>query len=89
MIGKHKTKIFEENNCTIVRYHYTNIVKFSLDEIILDNNGYKTKTTKVRMNQVSAKYNLGYYVYQKNYNWFVDYKGEVIPFEGNILILKR
>ena len=75
-IGTHKTSIRTASNLTSVRYWETDVVKFDNDKIILNNGGWYTSTTKKRMNQVSEQFNLGFYVYQRNYNWFVDYNGK-------------
>jgi len=41
------------------------------------------------MNQASNEYDLGYQVFQKKGKWFVDFKGDTIPFEGKTLVLKK
>lgn len=83
------TKVFRENGYVNVQYHNTVVVAFNDDEIILNTGGWFTKTTKVRMNQASSQYSLGYQVYQKKHNWFVSYRGKIIPFDGNSLKLQR
>jgi hypothetical protein len=71
LIGKHATRIIQLEDDTIVRYHDTDVVSFNRDGILLNHGGYKTATTKRRMNQVSEAFNLGFKVYQKNFEWFV------------------
>jgi hypothetical protein len=71
-IGTHKTKIYREGEYTKVKYYNTDVVSFNDEEIILKTGGYKTKTTKTRMNQTSRQFNLGFNVYQKNWEWYVD-----------------
>ena len=73
MIGKHKTKIVEEEGYTKVYYHDTLIVSFNNKEIILDTGGYNTRTTKLRMNQVSETYKLGYHVFAMDNIWYVEH----------------
>lgn len=80
-IGKHKTSILTEDNTTKVIYHNTAVVTFNSDEIILNTGGYETPTTKTRMNQTSNQFNLGFRVFQKAFDWFVEYEGNIIPFE--------
>ncbi len=41
-------------------------------EIKLNSDGWQTVTTKRKMNQTSKMFCLGYSVYQKNFDWFVD-----------------
>jgi hypothetical protein len=48
-----------------------------------------TKTTKLRMNQASNQFSLGYRVYQKDKKWYAEFKGRDIPFDGSSLVLKR
>lgn len=88
-IGTHKTTVTTEGNQIAIRYHNTNVVKFSPNWIVLDSGGFRSATTKKRMNQTSQVYNLGYKVFQKNYNWFVDYQGKTIEYDNNQLILER
>lgn len=76
-------------NNTIITYQGTNVVTFNNDTIILDPNGWWTKTTKRRMNQTSDEHNLGYWVYQKRGLWYVDYRGKTIPFNDGSIILDR
>ena len=53
-------------------------------EVTLNTGGWLTPTTKVRMNQTANAYGLGFNVYQKDFNWFVEKaNGQVIEFESN------
>ena len=88
MIGNHKTSVINNNSITSVCYHNTEVVKITDDEIILDTGGWYTATTKRRMNQASLQYNLGFAVYQVNFSWYVDYKGDTIPFEDGLRLKK-
>ena len=88
-IGTHKTKVFTENGVTFVKYHDTKVVAFSDKSIMLDTGDWFTPTTKTRMNQTSNAFGLGYRVYQKNYDWYVDYDGKTYRFAGRSLGLKR
>lgn len=74
---------------TIIQYHSTEVVSFNNHLIILNTGGWKTMTTKTRMNQASNQFRLGYYVYQSNFEWYVDYKGETYKFEESELTLTR
>ena len=89
MLGTHKTTIKHEGGATAVRYHWTDVVTFDNNTITLNHGGYDTVTTKRRMNQASDTFNLGFNVYQKNFNWFVNYKGKTIPYPNNTLELGR
>jgi len=49
--------------------------------IELFDGGYQSKTTKSRLNAVLEANGLpGEYVFQRNYQWFVNYNGSPIPF---------
>ena len=95
-IGSHKT-IVEINshsflsglNVTRVLYHGTAVTQFNNKEILLDTGGWFTPTTKKRMNQASLEFNLGYYVFQKDYVWYCEYQNKIFSFAGNKLSLPR
>lgn len=80
------TNIKTEQGITIVTLHGTDIVKFGQVDIILNSGGYKTVTTKRRMNQISDMFDLEFIVYQENYKWFVDFKGEILEFADGMLV---
>lgn len=86
-----KTAVFTEAGVTRVVYRGTCVVAFALDgsTITLNTGGWKTTTTKLRMNQASNQYGLGYGVYQKDHAWFVTWNGQTISFDGDLLTLKR
>lgn len=79
-IGRVATKIKNNDGITRVVYHDTTVVEFDNTTIVLRNNGYKTQTTKNRMNQASNQFNLGFYVYQKDFVWYVDFQGKTRKF---------
>lgn len=90
-VGKHKTRIIKDTDGVIrVRYHNTDVVTITPDKsVMLFTGGYRSNTTKLRMNQASHKFDLGYSVYQRNYSWYVDFQGETIDFTSDHLILSR
>ena len=60
-----------------VYLHGTPVVKAqrvsdSLQIVTLNSGGYRTPTTKRRMNEVSAEWALGFKVVQKNFDWYVE-----------------
>lgn len=65
------TKVYQENGSTKVVLHGTVIVAFNSHRVILNSNGWRTVTTKQRMNQASKEYGLGFTVYQRNWEWYV------------------
>ena len=80
------TKITRHDGKITVRYHSTDVVVFDEKAITLNSGGWLTVTTKTRMNQASRQFDLGYHVFQKNSDWFVDYNGKTIPFEDGLTI---
>lgn len=89
-IGKVATTVrTNEQGCTQVTYHNTVVVAFTGKAIVLNNGGWMTNTTKTRMNQTSHQFNLGYQVHQRDWNWYVTFKGEELPFTGRIIELTR
>jgi imidazoleglycerol phosphate synthase glutamine amidotransferase subunit HisH len=77
----------EDGKKTGVQYHDTIIVEFTNDTIKLNSGGWRTVTTKRRMNQVSEEYDLAIRVYQKYDSWWVErYIGQAashIPLHSN------
>ena len=83
---KTATKVESDRYGTVVTYHGTEVVAFNKREIVLRNGGYRTVTTKRRMNQVSDEFCLGFRVFQKDHDWFVEYRGETHEFfDGMVL----
>ena len=85
-VGTHKTSVFAEDSVLKVCYHNTIVVEVTEDNIKLCCGGWYTNTTKRRMNQASRQYGLGVHVYQVNYDWYVGYNGEVLPFVDGMVI---
>ena len=94
LIGTHQTSIYMSDNNVIVRYWNTNIVTITNDSIILNIGGWYTSTTKRRMNQASNQFNLNFYVYQKDYNWYCELtkpngKKIIFCFQQNTLTIPK
>jgi hypothetical protein len=85
-IGHHATGIAKVGEDLLVIYRSTVVVKASPVRIKLDSGGWRTATTKRRMNQASNQLDLGFVVYQKKKVWYVDYKGETIKFEDGMVL---
>jgi hypothetical protein len=79
----------DENGRYVVTLHQTDIVTYDEDSITLNTGGWKTATTKARMNFVSEEYRLGYKVVSKNREWQVAYNGEAYPYPTDKVILDR
>ena len=83
-IGRTATNVYTENGFTSVKYHATEVVRFNHERIILNSGGWRTSTTKTRMNQAAHQFDLGFSVWQKDFAWFVSFKDTVIPFADNM-----
>jgi hypothetical protein len=89
-IGRTATKVEHRGLETFVRYHNTDVVQFDSLYITLDTGGWETATTKLRMNQTSNQFNLGFSVYQKDFQWFVVIpQGETVEFTGRRMTFPR
>ena len=88
-VGKHKTSVVSKNAAMTVTYHPTEVVIATPTTITLNTGGWKTNTTKLRMNQAANQFDLGYCVYQHKNKWYVSYKNQTIPFGAETLILAR
>jgi len=87
-VGKVATTVrHNDKGALSVVYHHTEVVRREENRIILNTGGWKTYTTKTRMNQASNEFNLGFTVFQKDFKWFVSYKEQDIPFDGDKVIL--
>lgn len=62
----------------IIRFYETNIIIFHTDDTVeLNTNGYKTVTTKERINEFSP-----FNIFQKDHTWYID--SETLPFTDGI-----
>jgi superfamily I DNA and RNA helicase len=81
------TVVTEGKDCQVCYYHQTGVVKWDNNLVCLNSGGYRTHTTKTRMNEVSEHYNLGFSVFQKKGQWFVEIAdGTIMPFSDNMII---
>ena len=83
------TCIYDTEEFTCIRYHNTEVVKFNREKIILNSDGWFTKTTKKRMNQANTEYNLGFFIRQEKNQWYVVMNHDTIPFVSDNIELER
>lgn len=73
-IGKTATTVrteFGVGKLSVV-YHSTEVVKVAMDgTVTLNTGGWRTATTKARMNQAANEFGLSFSVYQEKGDWFV------------------
>ncbi len=75
-----------ERDASDVMLHGHHIATIGDTFIELYTCGYKTNTTKSRLNAILKEHGNGARVYQQDYQWFVDDNGQKVPFsEGMIL----
>jgi hypothetical protein len=90
VLNGYKTRVLtDEENKTRVFFHDTPVVSFNEETIELNTGGWRTRSTKVRMNQASQEFELGFRVFQKNDGWFVDYQNETQSFTTDTHVLNR
>lgn len=83
------TNIYTSNGRTQVFYHGTCVVEFDSMRITLRTGGWRSATTKTRMNQAANQFDLGYHVYQKDHDWYVSRENTVLEFNGDTLTMPR
>jgi len=97
-VYKTGTKIIKgEDGYTRVIYHDTVVVAFNDNEIILNNGGYQTVTSKARMNGASNQFDLGFRVdgststYKREAlgPWKVTFKGKTVEFANNMKLVRK
>lgn len=89
-VGKRATSVRRNEGVLRVTYHSTDVVTvYPNGKIVLNTGGWKSVTTKARMNQASNQYGLGFQVYQENWDWFVDVDGHTIPFDSMEIVIRN
>lgn len=83
------TTIAEDGRWTVVTYHRTPVVKFSEKTIRLNTGGYRSQTTKRRMNQAANQFDLGFEVVQRGGEWYVVQGDFERLFDGDTMTLHR
>ena len=76
-------------NCSRVFLHGHNIatVDHSTNAVKISSCGWHTVTTKSRLNAILSEVKWGAKVFQKNFDWFVSFRGQTEDFiDGMILI---
>lgn len=79
-VGTTATTIDNYNGIITVYYHSTPVVTIYPGSVVLNSGGWRTATTKTRMNQAANQFALGFTVTQVKGDWFVDTLDGRIPF---------
>jgi hypothetical protein len=67
-----------------VTYRGTDVVTWDKDSVTLATGGWSTATTKTRMNQAANQFDLGYRVFQRHWNWYVETKAGICQFISGV-----
>ena len=75
------SEVISCTNVSDVYLHGNLIARIGETWIELFDGGYQSVTTKSRLNAILAAHGVGNeYVFQKNFQWFINYQGAPIPF---------
>jgi hypothetical protein len=75
------TEVISFTNSSDIYLHGNLIARIGETWIELFDGGWRTSTTKSRLNAILSEHGCpGEYVFQKNFQWFVNYEGGPIPF---------
>ena len=78
---KDNTEVINYSNCSDVFLYGNLIARIGETWIELFDGGYQSVTTKSRLNALLQAFGMeGEYVFQKNFQWFINYQGAPIPF---------
>lgn len=84
--GVETTTYRDRDGALVGVYRGTPVASQLGNVITLKTGGWKSRTTKLRMNQFSNTYcGSAFGVFQKDYEWFVSVKGQTIPFNDNTI----
>jgi len=78
---KDNTEVVSYTNSSDVYLHGNLIARIGETWIELFDGGWQSNTTKSRLNAILQAHGCeGEYVFQKNFQWFINYQGSPIPF---------
>jgi hypothetical protein len=84
--GVETTTYRDHDGALVGVYRGTPVVKQLGNIITLNTGGWRSRTTKVRMNQFSNTYANGRFgVVQRDYDWFVLVDGKELPFNDQTI----
>lgn len=86
-VGSLHTAVQRDGGIIRVVYHSTAVVEATPEAITLNSGGWRTATTKTRMNQAANQFALGFQVYARKGAWFVGLAdGSEVPFADRMVI---
>jgi hypothetical protein len=82
LLANNTVKYEKEDGTVVIRLHLTDIITFNTDNtVVLNSGGYKTKTTKSRINEFAPVI-----ITQKSSVWYVYYSGKEYIFKDGITL---
>ena len=83
-LGKTTRVVEMDDGATWVYYHSTPVVKIDATRkrITLSTGGWRTATTKTKMNQAARVFDLHYTVYQQDGTWWIHVNPEYVVNDG-------
>jgi hypothetical protein len=82
--GGGNTTVITEDGVIKVLLHGNLIAKIGGNFIQIFDGGWQTKTTKGRLNAILQS--RGWGIFQKSFEWFVNYNGENVSFESGMIL---
>lgn len=70
----------------VLTYHSTKVAIFKDGKLTLNSGGYRTVTTKRRINQAFKMFGIDAYLYQKGNVWYVDKDGKTLEFFNGMTV---
>lgn len=84
--GVETTTVRDRDGALVGFYRGTPVAQQLGNVVTLKTGGWKSRTTKLRMNQFANTYCGGSFgVKQKDYQWFVLVNGQTLPFDGDTI----
>jgi len=79
----------ESTNCSNVFLHGHNIatVDHATNAVKVSSCGWQTVTTKSRLNAILSEVKYGCSVFQKQWNWYVSFRGQTQDFMDGMILL--
>ena len=79
----------DSTNCSSVFLHGHNIATFdhNLKAVKISSCGWQTVTTKSRLNAILSEVKYGCSVFQKQWNWYVSFRGQTQDFVDGMILL--
>lgn len=84
-ISRNNTTIRMEGDDIIVTLHSTDVVRVNVAHVILNSGGWKTATTRTRINQAARQLGFGYSVTQIRGVWYTN----GVAWQGRAITIDR